>query len=680
MCMKILRYFMLLMPLQAFYANAQINNADSLVKVLQKSKEDTNKVKTYFELVKVLRAYDYNSARAYAQKEFALSSKINYAWGIGKSLNQLGLIERSVSNTDLSNSYFLQSATAFLENKDYGNAIIAYSNLADNYTMSKHSDSAITCIKLASIYNTFEKDSSRRMQNKLLFYGSLASVYYVVNKTDSCIIYADSAIRLAKTVGDAGALGDAYLQIAAACQYSLQHQRAINYSREAVEFFLGINALVQLKQVYQNMSMAFYSLQQYDSCLYYSSTAMDYAVRINDSAAFKAIYLNMGLASAGLKKYNDALSWYQKGIHATGESRSNANQQLHQFTAEAYNHLKDYKNAVIFFKKALSLLDSTDHKRRFECAGSLSETYSQLGDYKNAFEYSQLCRREERQYFDTLQANTLNDIYVKYETEKKEDQIKVLTAENKLKTAEAARQSQQKTVAFSSIFLVMAITGYIFYSYRKKRERQNRDQMMQERLRISRELHDELGSTLSGIAMYSHLTREQIKNAQPGDVEKSLSIIQQSAGDMVNKLSDIVWLINPGQDSLQQLLQKLEEYVNEMAAAKKIKVLSKFPEYLAHNTLSIESRRNMYLVFKEAINNAVKYSNASLLQLEAKQEDGHIEISLQDNGDGFDVETVKRGNGLNNIQQRAKDAGAQLKINSEKGRGTSIALSVKITQ
>jgi signal transduction histidine kinase len=202
--------------------------------------------------------------------------------------------------------------------------------------------------------------------------------------------------------------------------------------------------------------------------------------------------------------------------------------------------------------------------------------------------------------------------------------------------------------------------------------------ILNERMRMSRELHDEVGATLSGISMYSHLTKEQIKNDQTDEVEKSLNIIQQNAGEMVNKLSDIVWLTNPGQDSMQKLLQRLEEYCTEMAGLKNMKVNLNLPEPMAKIELPAETRRNIYLLFKEAINNAVKYSNATLLELYVKEIDGTIEISLIDNGDGFDIETVNRGNGLNNMEQRAKEMKANCKIKSDKAKETSITVTIKI--
>lgn len=203
--------------------------------------------------------------------------------------------------------------------------------------------------------------------------------------------------------------------------------------------------------------------------------------------------------------------------------------------------------------------------------------------------------------------------------------------------------------------------------------------MLNERLRISRELHDDIGSTLSGIVLYSHLAENQVHALQPGEAEKSLVTIQQSANEMVNRLNDIVWAVNPEHNSLKKLMQKLEEYAMEIAVVKNIKVEMNTPESLTQLQLPVESLHNIYLFGKEAINNAVKYSHASLLELSVQHFDHVIEFTIMDNGKGFDMATVKKGNGLMNMQKRADEAAAILSIQSVSQQGTLISFQCNIT-
>lgn len=205
-------------------------------------------------------------------------------------------------------------------------------------------------------------------------------------------------------------------------------------------------------------------------------------------------------------------------------------------------------------------------------------------------------------------------------------------------------------------------------------------QLAVEKLRnkISGELHDDFGSTLSGIVMYSHLAKEQIHHQQNTAIINSLNVIQTNAGEMVNKLNDIVWLINPDNDSLQKVMQRLEDYAIQIAAAKNIRVRSNFNEYNSESTLSAQTRRNIYLLFKEAINNAVKYSNATLVELNIKKESTSILIAVSDNGNGFNTDIIKSGNGLNNMKLRAKEMQTDCIIKSIKGEGTTICVAVKL--
>jgi ligand-binding sensor domain-containing protein/signal transduction histidine kinase len=215
--------------------------------------------------------------------------------------------------------------------------------------------------------------------------------------------------------------------------------------------------------------------------------------------------------------------------------------------------------------------------------------------------------------------------------------------------------------------------------YEIKKNAENQQAVMNERLRISKELHDEVGATLSGIAMYSQLTKEQINHADTSEVEKSLNIMQQNAGEMVNKLNDIVWLINPDKDTLQKLIQRLDEYATDMAMIKNMQVKVNVPEHLSEHSLPMESRRNIYLFCKEAINNAVKYSNGTLLQLTIKEANNTLEFSVSDNGKGFDAVMVRRGNGLDNMQKRADEIGAKLALQSKKEEGCLVSMQFKIT-
>ena len=116
-----------------------------------------------------------------------------------------------------------------------------------------------------------------------------------------------------------------------------------------------------------------------------------------------------------------------------------------------------------------------------------------------------------------------------------------------------------------------------------------------------------------------------------------------------------------------------------MATIKNMQVKINVPEHLHEHSLPMESRRNIYLFCKEAINNAVKYSNGTLLELNIKEANHTLEFSVIDNGKGFDAVMIRRGNGLENMQKRADEIGAKLTIQSKQNDGALVSMQVKIT-
>jgi signal transduction histidine kinase len=207
-----------------------------------------------------------------------------------------------------------------------------------------------------------------------------------------------------------------------------------------------------------------------------------------------------------------------------------------------------------------------------------------------------------------------------------------------------------------------------------KLEIEKQVELYKQRMRISNDLHDEVGATLSGLAMFSQITREQIRQNETGKVETSLNVMQQSAAEMVDKLNDIVWAVNPHHDSLVKLFQKLEEYAGEICTAKNITVSTLIDPDIEDVQLPMETRRSIYLLCKEAVNNAMKYSECTELFIRVSCTKEKLIFTIKDNGKGFDTATIKRGNGLNNMEQRALELNAILKVKSAAGIGTEIQL------
>jgi signal transduction histidine kinase len=202
----------------------------------------------------------------------------------------------------------------------------------------------------------------------------------------------------------------------------------------------------------------------------------------------------------------------------------------------------------------------------------------------------------------------------------------------------------------------------------------------QERSRIAQDLHDEIGATLSGIALHSHLASKQIKENKTDSVLNSLDLITTGAVEMVNNINEVVWTVNPKYDNVEQMLERLKEYAFSMAQTKNILVQLEVTENIKDIKLTMESRRNIYLIMKEAINNAVKYAECNRINIKASYHEQIFILMISDNGKGFDLQHAENGNGLKNMKSRAEESELLLNFESRENNGTTITIKYQITQ
>lgn len=196
------------------------------------------------------------------------------------------------------------------------------------------------------------------------------------------------------------------------------------------------------------------------------------------------------------------------------------------------------------------------------------------------------------------------------------------------------------------------------------------------RTRIATDLHDDIGANLSKISVLSEVARLKMTN---GNEENNhlLGSIAEIARESVSTMSDIVWTINPKRDSVLEMIRKMREHAEETFVPKNVSVEFNSPIDSENIKLPMDLRREIYLIYKEAINNSAKHSDCQKIKIDFKIEGKEIYLKIQDDGKGFEqnVETPN-GNGLENMKSRAKNLGGTLEITSEKAIGTSIKLNI----
>jgi len=222
--------------------------------------------------------------------------------------------------------------------------------------------------------------------------------------------------------------------------------------------------------------------------------------------------------------------------------------------------------------------------------------------------------------------------------------------------------------------LILLVT-YGYYRFRQKKERDKLIALQKERERIAADLHDEIGSTLSSIRVYSDVAKNRLdQNSQEGQIMQRIS---ESTANTMEAMSDIVWTLNPKNDAFENLVVRMQSFASQILEAKNIELKFLSDEKLNLLKLSMDQRQHLYLIFKEAINNMAKYSGATVAEIRIGSNGNDLTMMISDNGKGFNPDERREGNGLRNMQMRAKQLNAQIKIESSEGKGTKIFLAMK---
>ena len=212
---------------------------------------------------------------------------------------------------------------------------------------------------------------------------------------------------------------------------------------------------------------------------------------------------------------------------------------------------------------------------------------------------------------------------------------------------------------------VICLILYALYRYRLNQIKKQHEI----RKNIATDLHDDLGSTLTSIGVFTNLAIGGINQ------KENLQIVKDNLLGATLGLRDMIWVLDDSLDTVADFITRLKQYVLPIAAANKTE-----PVFIAGNsvlemTMGKDEKRNLFLICKEAVNNCIKYAGASELKIVFEQQRQNVSITISDNGKGFDALTIKQGYGLKNMQYRADKTRYKIEITSSPGNGTTIKIS-----
>jgi two-component system sensor histidine kinase UhpB len=581
--MKFSSFYIILLFFIVFYTSttqAQDPWIDSVKKLIQTQKADTNKINTLFQLSGAYRFSYPDTALVYTQQALSIAEKLQddnkIFWSIVNVSGCLGVL--------------------------------------GNYTLELD-------------YALKVKELSKRLNTPYTVgysYGLVSDCYYNLGEYNTSLRYWREVVKI--------------------CEQKLPGERP---------------------GIYANSSHIFAGTQQYDSALIYAKKSYE-LLKLDSSFTTEnyggslrksVIFFILGDAFAGLHQYDSALYYYRISIPFSDNIEMDLNKvDAYNGIAKVFKETNEPDSAISYAKKVLAEKITKKYPQGFlKAANLLAAVYELQKNADSSLKYLHISINIKDSLFNREKTNAFQNIIFK-DQEKQRD-------------IEAAKQKLQRQYLtwflIALLIIAIIITAVVIRTKRIK-------QLQNMRNGIADDLHDDIGSALSSINIMSELAKQKSPEASP-----LLTSIGESTTAMQENMSDIIWMLKSGNDRFENVLQRMNLFASEILEAKNIALDFANTELLPALKLTMDQRKNFYLFFKEAINNAAKYSDAKKVEVCIAQKDYTVEMNISDDGKGFDTSKIFNGNGMSSLKKRAAELNADFKITSCINKGTDVQLKFK---
>jgi signal transduction histidine kinase len=497
--------------------------------------------------------------------------------------------------------------------------------------------------------------------------------------------------------------------------------KEVNYYQKAIEILTKLDDSKILSSVYSNISSVYSNQKLYDEALHYANLSLTLDKKRNDEEGIAADYLGFANIYSS-KKIPDSSIYYNKEalritqkidmpymqvfalINWARQLRNSKPDSAILLTKQALamNEKMNYKTGVIKstitlgecylakkeYSAALTILlkvkkdydEEISKKEKLHLLDLIYTSYKDRGDYKMA-----ITTDEEYQLLnDSLKSGETREALLQFS--KKED---FLNAEKEASLKQLKIVQQRSWITGLALgFVALAGTGIFFFLYQRNKQqlkskeieslktekefisiKSSLEGQLKERGRISKEIHDELGSSLTSISLLTEVLKKRIDTAANPEVNK----ISDTSADMVDKMNEIIWALNTSNDTVNSLVAYVRKFTNNFLQDANMELEFLEMNIPEHRPLEGSVRRNIYLTVKEAVHNIVKHSDAKKIVMEVDAANG-LQIKIKDDGKGIDTTMIQPfGNGLINMKKRMEDIGGTFSI--ENNNGTLIKLS-----
>ena len=477
-----------------------------------------------------------------------------------------------------------------------------------------------------------------------------------------------------------------------------QFNKAHRYFTKSIEAFKQVKNDNFLASAYLTAATNLYYIDSISQMKTYLDKARIILDKDENNVEWSTYYENYGLYYSLLGQYDQALIFYRKAEDYLKKSKvSFYSESLLISFIETYEAMGKYDSSLVYLEKFLKSVKSHGHKVNEALAYREFARYNEeLGNTQLAYNYYKKYVQLNDSINITDQNKTINELELKYESEKNKREILELTNQNNKTQLDLQKKKAfgYQMSAISTILAIVLLTLFYFYRAKQrkaiireqahqheldriKQEHRNKvfNAMLEgeekERLRISKDLHDGLGGMLSGIHL--KLAKVNMENQQE-NLKLRIDDVLSTLDGSLNELRMIARNLMPKTLKKYGIKAALKDYCQLMSNTATTVSL----QYYGNINLDSAYQTTIYRIVQELINNAVKHSEANEVLVQLFTEPYHISITVEDNGKGFDTKSQGGGLGLSNLKNRVEYLGGILDIQSEENKGTTANIEIEL--
>jgi len=651
---------------------------DSMLNIVNKNLNDSIHARTLVNLGVASERRDNIKARKYFKEAIALHENgVGGTW-ITSAYVRLAGIYVSIGNRD-SALYFFNYAKNHLEKNPNKKALSAYLTGWGifNNTFGQYDEALAAYERNAALGEAVIGKESMAGN-----YLNMSNVYARLNQASKREESIFKALALFEELNNEMGLSFCYNSLGNIFYEQKEYAKAEQYYQKSLDIRIKRNDKRGMATMYNNLANIAMDTERYAYALELQQASLTINEQQQQQEEVGKNYVNLGKIYQRMNRLQEALDYFDRGekiFKALGITRHDA------FISAEKGRIYTQQANEDQTRKSLALQKLKESVAQAQASGELiselnavtflREFYIQEKNFEEA--YKQLIRQHE--LMDSLEGKEvklrISQLETQYEVAQKENEITLLKAQQQVQEAELDRQQAKQTIIAVALISVIIISLLFVNRYRVLNRTRRQLEIEKMRSDIARDLHDDLGSALSSINIISQIGLTQ----QNGNAGNHFQRIHEQSGRMMESMSDIVWAINPENDTLEKLIIKMKEFAAEILEPKGITLHFQIPEQANHIRLNAETRKNLFLIFKEALNNAAKYSAGNEVRVTLTLVNNTLTLLVTDNGKGFEEATIKAGNGLRNMESRAREMHARLQRKSTPEQGTEVLVEIPLT-